>query len=461
MATHPTIKVAHTSDQHLGYEAYRAVTASGHNQRGTDLVAAFVNVVRDIVAWDPPLVVLPGDVTDRPSVAIKYMAQVRALLVELAGIRPDGTRRQVVISSGNHDQPHALGDLNFLELFSGTPGVHVVTDEYQVVEFDGTGVSAGADPVLADVSVHTLPHDQLKRVGWDQVRPIEGRVNILAAHGVAGGSELYVRSLGREFAIPTDVLGRQWEYGALGHWHKRTRVNDRVWYCGSPENVSFRDLRDGGQERGYLRVHVEKGQTPKVEQVNLPIRKMIKLPEFDASHLDADEITSKLVAQVRAQTPRSAIVAQIVTGVSRDRWALVDRAQIRDAGAAALHFDLVARYARAERADHEIGSSGLADVDDLLAARATELLGAADDPAVTLASKLVAEQVGDGLSRPGTGTEDDTGTDTENSPDTEDGTDAGTADVVDDAPASAADGGADEAADSDLTVAPQPVKDAA
>lgn len=72
----------------------------------------------------------------------------------------------------------------------------------------------------------------------------------------AGGSELFRRSMGREYAIATDVLSRDWDYVALGHWHKRGPVplvstgaakncdTGRVWYAGSSENMGFGDLRD-------------------------------------------------------------------------------------------------------------------------------------------------------------------------------------------------------------------------
>ena len=393
----PPFRLAHSSDWHLGYEAFRAVSPAGNNQRGEDLVRAVMNVCRDIVDYDPPLVVLPGDLTDTPLVPIRYMMAVRAHLQQLASVRPDGTRRQVIVSSGNHEQPRNLKEACFLELFGGQPGVHVVTTRYAQIEFPDEGVSQGRDDVLADVVVHVLPHDQLKRVEWDEVVPVANKANLLMAHGVAGGSELYVRSLGREFAIPTDVLNRAWDYGALGHWHKRTPVSGNHWYCGSPENVSFRDLRDNGDRRGYLQVTVNPGGSADVDTVDLPIRRMFRMPEIDATGMDAEELTEALLEQVKQSDLTGAVVWQVVTSVSADRWGLVDVGAVRRAAGDALHYEVTPRYSGApsdRRASRTEGDgSQLTDVGELLETRGGELLGDEAEEAIGLARTLVAAEL--------------------------------------------------------------------
>ena len=392
----PTIRVAHTSDWHLGYEAYQARTTGGHNQRGADLVKAAAQVVEDIVVWDPELVVIAGDSADKPNgVAFKYLIQIRKLLSQLATVRSDGSRRQVVLLSGNHDQPRNRREVCFLELFAGAPGVHVVTTSYERVSFPDTGASAGRPELLADVVVHALPHDELKTVEWQAVRPEPGKVNILSAHGVAGGSELYVRALGREFAIPTEVLKLKWDYGALGHWHKRTPVNDRVWYCGSPENVSFRDLRDNGTRRGYLRVTVHPGDLPEVAEVDLPIRSMFRLPVVDAAELEPDQIEAALVERIDAAELHGAVVGQIVEGVTRDRWSLVDVARVRRHASAALSYDITCRFDNAPTAREGTSAVGadLGSVGPLMEERAKVLFKQYVEDTVELAASLVDQEL--------------------------------------------------------------------
>jgi len=420
-----TFRLAHLSDTHIGYEAYSALSASGENQRAVDFARAFVNVCDEIIAQDPPLVIHSGDMADRTVIPVRLMLLIRQQVERLAGLRPDGTRRQVVIVAGNHELPRNRREACFLELFRGLPGVQVATRGYEQIVFDGSGSTAGCDPLLGSAVVHALPHDALKTADFDQVRPLDGKVNIISSHGVAGGSELYVRSLGREFAIPTDVLARNWEYGALGHWHKqgpvpiaatgaKTRAaikksnsdqavpssqahscgqpdpravagvdyldvdsdaeSGRIWYAGSTENCGFGDLKDNGSRRGWLDVTVQLGEEPKVRRRYVPIRMMFRLPHLDATGMTPDQITDALLERVRAAETAGAVVAQIVDGVGRDVWSLVDTKRVRAAASSALNYEITLRPV----ARREVGSSGehrgLADATEVLTERALELI---------------------------------------------------------------------------------------
>lgn len=399
--------VAHFSDTHLGYEAYSTLSVTGNNQRGEDTVRAFVNVCKEIIAADPPLVIHSGDVADRVQIPIRYMLLARRWFSELAGLRPDGTRRQLVVIAGNHELPRNHKDACFLELYRGLPGVHVVTTQYEQITFDE---AEGASDELAGVVVHCVPHDTLKDLArsesFDDVAPVAGKTNILTAHGVAGGSELYARSLGREFAIPTDVLGRDWDYGALGHWHKQGPIPltatgatssdtelGRIWYAGSTENMGFRDLRDNGTKRGWLEVTVTPGSTPVVSRHNVAIRAMFRLPVLDVSGLSPDEIATGLRARVHdaevAGELNGAVVAQILTGVTRDVWSLVDIAGVKRSASGALHYEVTVRFAHAERSESG-GVAGLGDLAAILVARAAEILGDDErDDALNLARTLL------------------------------------------------------------------------
>ena len=410
-----SIRVAHLSDTHLGYEAYKSLNASGENQRAADFARAFVNVCQEIIAADPDVVIHSGDVADRTHIPIRVMLLIRTWFARLAGVRPDGTRRQLIVVAGNHELPRNKKEACFLELFRGLPGVHIVTQGYEQVVFADEGPSAGRSPVVADLVVHALPHDALKTVDFDLVAPIDGKINIFSSHGVAGGSELYVRSLGREFAIPTDVLVRGWDYGALGHWHKQGPVpivstgarsdgqspvdsdgrerSGRIWYSGSTENSGFGDLLDNGEERGWLDVVVAKGEMPAVLRRNVPIRGMVRLPKADLSGLTPEEIKDLLIANIRAGQISGYVVGQIVENVSRETWSLIDLQAVRAAASNALHYDVIVRHSRTqeERGDEH---RGLNEVDAVLLERANALLQDGErDAAVELARTLLAREM--------------------------------------------------------------------
>lgn len=386
------LTLAHFSDTHLGYEAYRALTPRGDNQRGFDIVDACRQVVDDILAWDPDVVIHAGDVADRPKVDFRYLLFFQQQLVRLTQ-RPDGSSRPVVVIAGNHDAPRSRKEICFLELFRSIPNVHIVTQGYVPVD-------------LGELVVHAVPHDSLKRVDFDAVRPVPGRMNVFTSHGVAEDSELFLRAIGREFPIPGDVLRRDWEYGALGHWHKRGAVTlgditlPRVWYAGSTETISFRDLRDDrGMRRGWLAVTLRRGQDPVVEERDVSIRRMFRLPAIDGTGLEPDQITAKLIEAIRKEDLSGAVVSQDVTGVSRDIWSLCDIAEVRRWAGSALHYQI--NYKPVRRKDSEgeergERASGLGQVDEWLRGVVEDLVPENQREAVTQRSlQFLAEAQGE------------------------------------------------------------------
>jgi exonuclease SbcD len=398
------VKIAHISDTHIGYSAYRSVAANGENQRSVDFARAFAQNVDKIREWDPPLVVHSGDVADRVAIPVRAMLFLRQQLRKLAEIRPDGTRRQVVVIGGNHELSSRRNEACFLELFSDIPGVHVVCDSYKVLigrEMDQ------ASPELQDLAIHCVPHDTWKDLAHEErmgdVMPIADMMNVLVAHGVAGGSTLYRRVLGREYHIPTEVLARDWEYGALGHWHKRGPIgigaaSARVWYAGSTENSGFGDVLENGDNRGHLRVEINQGMVPKVEMVNVPIRAMFRLPVLDASGLGPEEIAAGLLERIKTARDEGrlagAVIGQIVTGAPREVWALVDVTPARTIAEAALHYEVTAKPVHLTKNDdgEEPKRSGaLHGVEEMMSSIANEMI---KDPtqrtsAVTMARGLL------------------------------------------------------------------------
>lgn len=418
------LSVAHVSDTHIGYEAYRAVSAAGENQRSVDVARAFMQAGEDIAAWDPPLVIHSGDIAERPQIPVRLMLLVRKWLTDLAALRPDGSRRQVVVIAGNHDLPAQRREACFLELFANIPGVHIVTDRVKTVTFDGAGQPGGAATELADVHVHAIPHDCLKDLGtdggFDDITPDDHKVNILVGHGVAGGSTLYRRVLGREYAIPTELLGRNWDYVALGHWHRPGPVGttgkkvetSRVWYAGSTENMGFGDVLDNTGGRGWLKVSVRPGAVPAIERSLVHNRTMFRLPVLEGAGLSPEQIEAELLARVRDEDAAGnldgSVVGQVVTGVPREVWALVDLTRVRDAAAHTLHYEVTVKPVKRE-ADDEASQSGPRDLSTTLEEVIKETLGKEPPERRKAVSDFAGRLLGEHLARPAddtSGTED-------------------------------------------------------
>ena len=396
--TRATFSIGHFSDSHLGYEAYPALSSSGVNQRGDDVARSFHGVASDIRAQDPPLVIHAGDVGERPRIDTRYMLFAQKTFAQLAEIRPDGSRRQVVIIAGNHDQPRSRKEACWLELLDSIPGVNVVTDTYRVVRFS-THDNPEIPRELDGVAVHCLPHDTLKEIDFASVVPDDhASANVLVAHGVAEGSELFTRSLGREYAIDVDMLRREWDYVALGHYHTRGPVKggrrggvDRVWYSGSSEHISYRDLRDNNARRGYLFVRIDAEELT-VTPVDLATRAMFRLPVVDATNKSPEEITEAMIARLGEADIDGAVVSQIVEGVTRDVWSLLDISSVREHARGALHYEVSARYVHVDR-DTGDGptSGGLGDLSNILNEEiANAVSPALVEPVGAMAKRLLA-----------------------------------------------------------------------
>lgn len=395
-----SLKIAHFSDCHLGYRAFSVEARPGVNARGLDVVKAFNATVDSIIKTDPPLVICSGDFFDSVLPEINYVKAGQLGLLKLCGIRSDGSRRQVVIISGNHDQPKNLQNVCILELFSGIPGLHIVTTGYETSEF----TAPDAPHELKDIVVHSIPHNTLQgSLNIDEVNPIQGKVNILTTHGVAEGSDLFIRAQGREFAIPVEVMAKKWDYVALGHWHKQGPVSltgskpntkSNVWYAGSTENISYRDVKGGtvtSTHRGWLLVELsEKGLVVTPQKVK--VRPMIRLPEIDVQNMQLEDIPTHMKERLSKSNIIGAVVLQPIINASRETWNLVDIRSVQRAASDALHYATKVSFL-----DTKVDGESLKPkqtLEELLLERAKERVPEEDlDRVITLAKKYLGSEL--------------------------------------------------------------------
>lgn len=90
------------------------------------------------------------------------------------------------------------------------------------------------------------------------------KIKIAALHGSLAIEGMYEQD---DFPISPDVAERLGaDYVALGHWHSTFRLNDRVYYPGTPEPTSFSERRSGN----VLLVEIEgPGKLPEVKEIEV------------------------------------------------------------------------------------------------------------------------------------------------------------------------------------------------
>lgn len=223
--------VAHLSDLHLGHRAFDR-WEQGVNVRERDLASAFQRAVESLVDLRPDLVVMTGDVFDRPD------PPPGALVTLARGI--EALRdTPVVMVAGARDTPRRSGDAGALAALDAFANVEAATTIPRSIAY-------------ADRSLHVqaIPHGAVLRGPQPLVEPDpRARFNVLVTTGrVARGEGPGLR---------VDPAG--WDYIALGSQHTHRVVAPRVAYAGSLERVGSTPWREAGEDKGFVVVDLASG----------------------------------------------------------------------------------------------------------------------------------------------------------------------------------------------------------
>jgi DNA repair exonuclease SbcCD nuclease subunit len=134
--------VAHLADLHLGFRAYGRVER-GADVRERDVAAAFERASMEIVRLRPDVVVIAGDVFDRPDPpASAVVALARGLEVFRASL--PGV--PVLMVAGPRDTPRREGDPGALAVFDTFPNVEAATGLPRSILIERLGLHAALLP---------------------------------------------------------------------------------------------------------------------------------------------------------------------------------------------------------------------------------------------------------------------------------------------------------------------------
>jgi DNA repair protein SbcD/Mre11 len=227
--------VAHLSDLHLGFRAYGRVE-SGTDIRERDVTAAFERAIQEIVRIRPEVVVVAGDVFDRPT---PPAGAVVALARGLEGLRSSLPETLVLMVAGPRDTPRRPGDPGALAVLDTFPNVEAATGLTRSILMDRLDLHACLVPYRA-ASRHppALPEPDPRR-----------RWNLLVLHGA-------MRSAG-EAGVHVDPA--EWDYVALGGEHRRRSFGPHAAFSGSLERVALDPWDEAADEKGFLTVDLDSG----------------------------------------------------------------------------------------------------------------------------------------------------------------------------------------------------------
>lgn len=276
------MRLLHTSDWHVGK------TLKGHSRLDEQelVLREIVGIARE---HEVDAVLIAGDLYDTAAPS----AQAQQLVVRtLMGLASTGA--EVIAIAGNHDHAPTLDAYRPL---AGAAGITLVgsvrtAERGGVVEFRArsTGEPAtvavlpflsqryavrAAELVANTPAENTGAYDQQLR---DILTSLTGgfrddAVNLVMAHltvlnGKMGGGERTAQSI-FEYAVPASIFPVDTHYVALGHLHRRQRMDAPcpVHYCGAPMAIDF-----GEQDNTAVACLVEAAPGTPVSVTDIPIK---------------------------------------------------------------------------------------------------------------------------------------------------------------------------------------------
>ncbi len=271
------MKLLHVSDTHLGFSEYHKVDPdTGLNQREKDFYDAWEQVMQAVFAHKPDVVVHAGDLfhTPRPSNRAIHVALSSFQRLSDAGI-------PVVLVAGNHETPRIRTTGSIFESIALFPNVYAAfSSRYERFDIKGA-------------LFHCLPHcsltEELDAAIAELAQAQKADANVLVTHGAWGGKE-YGTGEFNEQRLPDlqTAAGIDFEYIALGHYHRYVAVRENACYSSSTERTS---LNEHNSTCGYLLVETDSGER---EYIEIETRPMIKLPTITCTGLTASTILQKI-----------------------------------------------------------------------------------------------------------------------------------------------------------------------
>jgi DNA repair exonuclease SbcCD nuclease subunit len=268
--------VAHLSDLHLGFRAYGRVE-SEMDIRERDVSAAFERAVGELVRIAPQVVLVAGDVFDRPDPPAGAVVALARGLELMRGALPD---TPVLMVAGPRDTPRRSGDPGALAVLDTFSNVEAATSLTRSILIDHLDLMACLVPHRAALRHPPVVPEPDPRRRW----------NILVMHG-------RMAQPGPGRGVHVDPA--EWDYVALGGEHHRRAVSATVRYSGSLERVALDPWDEATDQKGFVTVDLERGTTTFHP---VPGRPVVALAPIKVGTGDPDRIRRR-VREVIGEVP--------------------------------------------------------------------------------------------------------------------------------------------------------------
>jgi DNA repair exonuclease SbcCD nuclease subunit len=328
------------ADLHLGFSG-TAREINGRNARERDVEAAWRRAVDNIIARQPDLVTVAGDIFHHPRVSMHAVTAFRD------GIRriSQETSAHVVIIQGNHDAPRSAATRTPIVIPDDYERVYVILEPTRiplVIERTGERVAVACFPFVA------LGADVAFKVEPDPTADI----NILLVHAAVKGSDTgdaLPYFYGGAGALDIGREANLWDVIAVGDFHEFTRLHPTrlAFYSGSIERTSS-NIWPEAKPKGVVAYDTETGDLELVEHETRTVRDLMLGDYDEGSVLDINaDVVNRALARIHEEpATQDAIVRLRVPEFPRAERDQIDWQLVRELKQQCLHFHLDVRYTK-------------------------------------------------------------------------------------------------------------------
>ena len=324
------MKILHVSDTHLGYSAYRKSTEDGINQREKDVYDAFEQFIDYAIKTKPDLIIHAGDLFDsvRPN--------NRAITFSIKQIiRLSKEKIPMLIIAGNHEQPKLRETGHIFSIFDHIENIYPVYNaKYEKHRFKIKD---------KEIIIHAIPQCNSKKEFNDELKKLKpdkkADYNIFVSHGAVTGIQAFSMNEFNELMIPAKYLSKDFDYIALGHYHKYTHITNNAFYSGSTEKLSFTDAPD---KKGFIELELNQNDL-KHKFIKIKTRPMIDVEPIKCSNMELDEIMKTIKQTIKQIKPKEKTILRItLDDIPSHIYRSLDFNEIRKLTSDAVHYEIKA-----------------------------------------------------------------------------------------------------------------------
>ena len=341
------MKILHVADTHLGFSAYRKATQDGINQREIDIYNAFEQFIDYAIDVKPDLIIHAGDLFDNVRPNNRAITFAINQIVKLSK-----NKIPIIIISGNHEHPKIRETGHIFSIFDHLENVYpVYNSKYEKISFQ-----------IQDkkLIIHALPQCNSKKEFEEELKKLksdkQADYNIFVSHGSVTGVQEFTMNEFNELIIPAKILSRDFDYIALGHFHKYTKLAENAFYAGATENLTF---ADANEKKGFIELKLSE-KSLKQNFVEINTRPMIDIKPIKCTGLKLDQIMKEIKQKIQEIKPDQKTFRITLDDISTNVYRSIDFNEIQKLTNKAVHYEIKANLIKKD-ADKKQSTSSRID----------------------------------------------------------------------------------------------------